>query len=139
MTDREAMTNTAPQKTSVGAAVVALIVDAALVLLFAGLGRGSHARAATVAGLFETAWPFLVALALGWVVCLAWRRPLSLVRSGIPIWIITVGLGMVIRALSGGGTAVAFILVATGTLGVFLLGWRGIALLVLRLRRPARG
>jgi hypothetical protein len=42
---------------------------------------------------------------------------------------------MGLRLLSGQGTAPAFVLVAAITLGVFLLGWRGITALVLRIRR----
>ena len=57
------------------------------------------------------------------------------VQSGLPVWAITVALGMVLRALSGQGVAVAFVIVATITLAVFLLGWRGIARLAARRRR----
>jgi hypothetical protein len=86
-------------------------------------------------GLLETAWPFLVGLLLVWGWGLVWRRPASLLRSGVPVWIGTLVLGMGLRLLSGQGTAPAFVLVAAITLGVFLLGWRGITALVLRIRR----
>lgn len=119
----------------VGLAALALAVDAALVLLFAGLGRSNHAREATLLGLLETAWPFLVGMLLVWGWGLVWKRPVSLLRSGVPVWIGTVVLGMGLRLLSGQGTAPAFVLVAAITLGVFLLGWRGITALVLRIRR----
>lgn len=116
-------------------AALAFAVDAVLVLLFAGLGRSNHAHEATLLGLFETAWPFLVGLLLVWGWGLVWKHPVKLLRSGVPVWLGTVMLGMGLRLLSDQGTAPAFILVATITLGVFLLGWRGIALLVLRMRR----
>jgi hypothetical protein len=35
-----------------------------------------------------------------------------------------VALGMILRVVSGQGTAVAFIVVALAFLGLFLLGWR---------------
>lgn len=113
---------------------LALAADAALVLLFAGLGRASHSRGGALLGLIETAWPFLVGLLLVWGWGMVWRQPVRLLRSGVPVWIGTVVLGMGMRLLSGQGTAPAFILVAAVTLGVFLLGWRGIAALVLRVR-----
>ncbi|WP_440311759.1 DUF3054 domain-containing protein [Leucobacter chromiireducens] len=116
-------------------ALPALVLDVALVLLFAGLGRGSHAREATLIGLLETAWPFLAALALSWILCGAARRPIALLRTGLPVWLGTVAIGMLVRWLSGGGVALAFVLVTLGTLGVFLLGWRLIAMLIVRLRR----
>ena len=124
-----------PTRVTAGTVVLALIVDAALVLLFAGLGRGSHARAATLAGLFETAWPFLAGLALVWLVALVWRRPLAPLRSGVPVWLGTVAVGLLLRAAIGAGTALPFVIVATLTLGLFLVGWRGIAALITRLRR----
>lgn len=132
------MTDRSPDPTArpaVGLAALALAADAALVLLFAGLGRSNHAREATLLGLLETAWPFLVGLLLVWGWGLVWRRPASLLRSGVPVWIGTLVLGMGLRLLSGQGTAPAFVLVAAITLGVFLLGWRGITALVLRIRR----
>ena len=116
------------------AALLALACDAALVLVFAGLGRSSHARAATALGLLETAWPFLVGLALTWISARISRHPLRVVGSGVPVWLGTVLLGLLLRALTGAGTALPFVAVAAVTLGVFLVGWRGIAALVRRLR-----
>ncbi|GAA1610295.1 DUF3054 family protein [Leucobacter chromiireducens] len=116
--------------------VLAFVGDAALVILFAALGRGSHAREATLLGLVDTAWPFLAALAVSWVVARAWRRPAALLGTGLPVWLGTVVLGLGLRWVSGGGMAPAFMLVTLLTLGLFLLGWRGIAALAMRLRRP---
>ncbi|WP_336991237.1 DUF3054 domain-containing protein [Leucobacter sp. VD1] len=115
-------------------AALALAVDAALVLLFAGIGRASHSRGGALLGLIETAWPFLVGLLLVWGWGMVWREPVRPLRSGVPVWVGTVVLGMAMRLLSGQGTAPAFIIVATVTLGAFLLGWRGIVTLVLRIR-----
>lgn len=125
----------APRGARVRTAALALLGDAALVLLFAGLGRSSHARDATVLGLFETAWPFLAGLAITWVSARISRRPLAVVKSGIPVWLGSVAIGMILRALTGQGTALAFVIVATVTLGVFLLGWRALVALFGRLRR----
>lgn len=109
-----------------------------LVVVFAAIGRATHDG--DVLGPFgselaTTAWPFVAALLIGWAVTRAWRRPTTVVRTGLPVWAITVALGMVLRALSGQGVAVAFIIVATITLAMFLLGWRGLARLAARRRR----
>jgi len=117
---------------------LALIADVVLVIVFAGIGRATHdgdVLGPFGSGLATTAWPFLAALLVGWLVTRAWRRPTAVLRTGLPVWAVTVGLGMVLRALSGQGVAVAFVIVAAITLALFLLGWRGIARLVKRARR----
>jgi hypothetical protein len=116
-------------------ALPALALDAALVLVFAAIGRATHdgdVLGPGGLGLAETAWPFLAALAAAWIVSLAWRRPAAALRSGIPIWLVTVAGGMLLRAVSGQGTALAFVIVATVTLAVLLIGWRAIAVAVRR-------
>ncbi|GAA1322048.1 DUF3054 domain-containing protein [Leucobacter albus] len=122
------------QGAGAGAALGSFAIDAALVTVFAAIGRGSHAREATAAGLFETAWPFVAGLAIAWLLSLAWRRPAAPLRTGIPVWIGAVALGMLFRALSGQGTALPFVIVATLTLLLLLVGWRLIAALVRRIR-----
>ncbi|GAA4490837.1 DUF3054 domain-containing protein [Microbacterium panaciterrae] len=113
----------------------ALGIDALLVVVFAAIGRASHEHSVDVLGVLDTAWPFLVGLAAGWAILRAWRNPTAPLRIGAPLGAIVVVGGMLLRVVSGAGTAVAFIIVATITLLVFLVGWRGIAALVLRIRR----
>lgn len=115
--------------------IPAFLLDAVLLLIFAGLGRSSHERGNNLVGLFETGWPFLAALAISWIVSLAWRAPAAPVRTGVPIWIGTLILGMIFRLLSGQGTALPFVLVASGTIGVLLVGWRTLAEMIRR-RQP---
>lgn len=103
---------------------VAVVLDVCCVLAFVIIGRDSHAKGESLAGIASTSWPFLCGLAAGWVVSRAWRRPLALRPSGLAAWLGTVALGMILRVVSGQGTAVAFILVALAFLGLFLLGWR---------------
>lgn len=107
---------------------IAAAVDVLLVLVFALVGRASHNENA--AGLLETAWPFLGGLAAGWLIMRAWRHPRRVVWTGLGIWAVTVTGGMLLRLMSGQGTAFAFILVATATLAVLLIGWRAIATLL---------
>ena len=101
-----------------------MLLDIGCVLVFVIIGRASHAKGETLAGIASTSWPFLCGLALGWVLSRAWRRPVALRPAGISAWLCTVAVGMVLRVVSGQGTAVAFIGVALAFLGLFLLGWR---------------
>jgi hypothetical protein len=106
--------------------VIGCIADCLCVLVFVVIGRASHTRGETLAGIASTAWPFLVGLGCGWLVTQAWRRPLELFPSGIGAWLGTVAVGMVLRVIAGQGTAVAFVVVALAFLGLFMLTWRAL-------------
>ena len=116
---------------------LALLADLVCVVAFCTIGRRSHAEGLTVAGIAETSWPFLAGTAVGWLAARAWRRPLSLTRTGVLVWVCTVAVGMVLRKLSGQGVAVSFVVVASLVTALLLLGWRGVAQL-LRSRRIQR-
>ncbi|MDW4571613.1 DUF3054 domain-containing protein [Microbacterium sp. M3] len=124
------------RRTSPGAraVVAALAIDIAFVIAFAAIGRASH-DSDVWAGLWQTAWPFLAALGAGWIVTLAWRAPSAPLRTGLGVWAVTVAGGMLLRATSGQGTALPFIVVATLTLLLALVGWRVVAAIVRRVRR----
>ena len=113
--------------------VLSLALDIALVIVFAAIGRASH-DSDVLTGLLQTAWPFLAGLGIGWLVTLAWRAPTAPVRTGLGVWAATVIVGMLLRAASGQGTALPFIIVATVTLLVLVVGWRVIATLIGRAR-----
>jgi hypothetical protein len=114
---------------------LAIVLDCCCVLLFVIIGRASHAKGESLPGIASTAWPFLAGLAAGWLATRAWRRPLGLSPAGVGAWLGTVAGGMVLRVVSGQGTAVAFIGVALAFLGLFLLGWRLVAGLASRYTR----
>jgi hypothetical protein len=116
---------------------LAAALDVCCVLIFVIIGRASHTKGETLGGITSTAWPFLAGLAVGWVLSRAWRRPIAPRPAGVIVWLVTVALGMVLRVVSGQGTAVAFIVVALAFLGLFLLGWRLVWQLVARARRLA--
>ncbi|MFD0854169.1 DUF3054 domain-containing protein [Actinomadura adrarensis] len=105
---------------------VAVLVDVVCVLVFVGIGRATHDEALSLGGYLGTAWPFLVALGVGWAVTQAWKRAERIWPTGVVVWVVTVALGMVLRAVSGQGTDPAFVVVATLFLGAVLLGWRGL-------------
>ncbi len=114
------------------------LLDLAAVLLFVGIGRVAHTRGLTVTGLASTAWPFVSGLAAAWLLlALAGRwTAMASFSSGLVVWLFTVGLGMVLRVISGQGIAVAFVFVALGFLGATMLGWRVLAARLQALRRP---
>lgn len=129
----------------------AAALDICCVLAFVIIGRASHTKGETLAGIASTAWPFLAGLGIGWIAASMLARSRksrsyrartnagvspggaartpgarlgALVPGGVCAWLGTVALGMVLRVVSGQGTAVAFIIVALAFLGLFMLGWR---------------
>jgi peptidoglycan/LPS O-acetylase OafA/YrhL len=108
------------------------VLDVLCVLIFVVIGRANHTTGESLAGIASTSWPFLCGLAAGWAASRAWRRPLTLRPAGLVVWLCTVTLGMILRVVSGQGTAVGFIVVALAFLGLVLLGWRVIARLLTR-------
>ena len=119
--------------------VGSFLFDAVLVVAFAIIGRSTHEEGLDLAGVWATAWPFLAGLVFGWVVTLAWRHPLAVWPTGVVVWAGTFVVGMLLRAATGQGVALAFIIVAALTLAVLLMGWRGIALLMSRRTRMRTG
>jgi len=107
-----------------------VVLDIACVLIFVIIGRASHTKGESLAGIASTSWPFLAGLGLGWLAARGWRRPLAIRPEGLVIWLCTVALGMILRVVSGQGTAIAFIVVALAFLALFLLGWRLLARLM---------
>lgn len=113
---------------------VCVAIDVILIVVFVLIGRRNHGEGFGLVGTVTTLWPFLAGLAVGWLGMRAWRSPTRVVWTGIGIWVATVVVGMALRAVSGQGTAVSFVVVATLVLGVFLIGWRAVALLAVRRR-----
>lgn len=103
---------------------LSLLTDVVCVVVFCTIGRRSHDEGITVAGVAETAWPFLVGTGVGWLVSRGWQRPTSLAPTGIAVWVCTVVIGMLLRKLTSAGVAASFIVVASLVTGVLLLGWR---------------
>ena len=103
---------------------ITVVADTLVVVVFAAVGRSNHHESAGAAGVWHTAWPFLLGTALALVLCAATRTdPLS-VRAGLRVWLWTVVIGMVVRASLGEGIALPFVIVALLVLGALFLGWR---------------
>ncbi|HBH55575.1 MAG TPA: DUF3054 domain-containing protein [Kocuria sp.] len=109
-----------------------LAVDIVLVIVFAALGRSSHGESA--AGALMTAWPFLVGALVGWLACRGMRHPAAVIPTGLSVWLCAEVGGMVLRTLTGQGTALPFVLVSLVVLGALLIGYRLVLLGVRRIR-----
>jgi len=124
------------RRRAVRAAVVAFALDLVAVVAFVAIGRRSHEEDSGLGNLFEIAAPFLIGAAIAWAITRLWQQPFWSNRA-IVMWLITVAAGMVLRNLGfDRGTATSFVIVTTIVLGVFMLGWRGIAEWIRARRRP---
>ena len=105
--------------------IVGASADIVSIIAFVAIGRNNHDEGGgAVHGTLSVAAPFLIALAVGWLLARAWRAPLTPV-TGIIVWLTTIIVGMPLRHWAfHRGTATAFIIVATLFTGVFLVGWR---------------
>ena len=114
------------------AALAALTADIACLVVFATIGRRTHAEGLTLVGMADTAWPFVAGAAVGWLLVRGWRRPTAIAPTGVTVWVCTVVVAMVLRRVTGEGTALSFVVVASLVTGTLMLGWRAAA------RRRAR-
>lgn len=106
---------------------LAAAADAALILLFAAIGRDAHQRGEIITGVLATAWPFLAGAAVAWLAFRVWRKPLEVWPAGVAVWLGTVAVGMLLRAVTGQVVVLPFVIVALISVAVFLLGWRLLA------------
>lgn len=116
----------------------AAAADTVLILTFAAIGRDAHSRGEPVAGVLLTAWPFVAGAAAAWLLLRLWHRPLAVWPAGVAVWLGAVGIGMLLRALTGQAVVLPFIIVALLSLAVFLLGYRLLVAGLRRLRRSRR-
>jgi hypothetical protein len=115
---------------------LALAADAVAVIVFAAVGRVSHAESDSLLGLAGTVAPFAVGLVAAWATPMVRARPAGM-RAGTVVLVGTAGIGLLLRAAFTGRLPLSFAIVALVALAVLLLGWRGISLVVAR-RAAAR-
>ncbi|MBF4570613.1 DUF3054 domain-containing protein [Plantibacter sp. VKM Ac-2880] len=122
-----------PRRTPAGFAAT-VGIDLLAVIVFVLIGRASHGEG--VLGILVTLWPFAVGLLVGHVLALVLgQRETRAVRwAGVIVWVSTVIVGMVLRAVSGQGVQLSFVIVTVLVLAVLLLGWRLVAWLIARRR-----
>jgi Protein of unknown function (DUF3054) len=104
-----------------------LLLDLAAVVAFAALGRASHGE--DLAGTLITAAPFAAGAGVGTLVARSWRDPLAW-HAGLVVWAGAAVVGLFLRAAVTGRLPLSFAIIATISLGVLLLGWRGAVRLV---------
>lgn len=113
------------------ARLLAPLLDLLAVLVFALVGRRSHAHGITLGGVLETAAPFLCGTAAGWLLAsLTLDASPRTWQFGTIVVVATVVVGMLLRRLAATGTAPSFIIVATLFLTATLIGWRLLARLL---------
>jgi len=106
---------------------LSVLADVAVIIVFVAIGREEHNSGSNIAGVLETAAPFLIALAIGWLATRAWQNPTGVGR-GLGIWLVTILAGMNLRHyVFDDGTATAFIIVASTFTLAGLAGWRLVA------------
>ncbi len=106
-------------------ALVAALLDVAVVVVFVAVGRRNHGETTTMSAVAATAAPFLAGLAVGWIASRAWNAPASR-STGIAVWATTLIAGMASYIVDD-GVAPAFVAVATVFLAAGLMGWRAVA------------
>lgn len=104
--------------------VVAVLADIVCVIVFCAIGRRSHAEGLTLTGIARTAWPFLAGTAVGWLLIGARLRPFTVIPTGMVVWLCTVVVGILLRKATSAGVATSFVVVASISTAVLLLGWR---------------
>ena len=105
---------------------LALTADTVAVIVFAAVGRASHAEPGDVVGLLATAAPFAVGLGAAWATPFVRARPAGL-RAGAVVLAGTAVIGLLVRAAFTGRLPPTFALITIVSLGVLQLGWRAIA------------
>jgi hypothetical protein len=106
---------------------LALLGDLVVLVVFVLVGRRSHHEDAGLGGFLRVWWPFAAGLGVAWVVSGLWRAPLAWPRA-VLAWLLTVGVGMVLRiAVEGRDFKVAFAIVTLLFVGAGMLGWRAVA------------
>jgi len=103
---------------------LSVVAESSENIFFVAIGREEHNSGSSIAGVLETAAPFLIALAIGWLATRAWQNPTGVGR-GLGIWLVTILAGMNLRHyVFDDGTATSFIIVASVFTLAGLLGWR---------------
>jgi hypothetical protein len=116
---------------------LAIVADVVAVVVFAAIGRMSHAQPDDLLGLLGTAAPFLIGVVAMWATPLVRANPVG-ARAALAVWAGTVVIGLLLRAGFTERLPLSFAVVAAVSLAVLLLGWRALSAVVsLRARQRA--
>jgi hypothetical protein len=110
-----------------------VLADLAAVAVFVVVGRLSHDESLSASGLLRTGWPFVVGVVGGYIGIALTRWPALSLRGGTVIAVKTLVIGLVLRyGVANDGTPFPFVVVTIVVLTTLMLGWRLVALAVLR-------
>ncbi len=116
---------------------LAIVADVVAVVVFAAIGRMSHAEPDDLLGLLATAAPFLVGVAAMWATPYVRAHPVR-ARAALTVWAGTVVIGLLLRAGFTERLPLSFAVVTTISLAVLMLGWRALsAAVTVRARQRA--
>ncbi|HZK04530.1 MAG TPA: DUF3054 domain-containing protein [Actinomycetaceae bacterium] len=116
----------------------AVFADLAFILLFSIIGRSTHGESMEIYEVARTALPFWVGALIGHVIIRFMRRSPRTLGWGAFIVVATWTLGQAGRFLLQLTSEPTFLAVSAAFLTLFLLGWRVVLILVVRLRRRSR-
>ena len=105
---------------------LAIVADVVAVVVFAAIGRMSHAEPDDLLGLLGTAAPFLVGVMAMWATPAVRANPIG-IRAALTVWAGTVVVGLLIRAGFTWSLPFSFVVVTAVALGVLLMGWRALS------------
>ena len=115
-----------------------MVADLVCVLVFAMAGKSSHEANQSEWVVLAIVWPYALSVVLAHAGLLMGGRETRRVwPEGAVVLAVTYVLGMLLRAASGRGIAVGFLVVAVLFLALTMLGWRAVLLLATR-RRASR-
>jgi hypothetical protein len=116
---------------------LAIVADLVAVVVFAAIGRMSHAEPDDLLGLLATAAPFLIGVAAMWATPIVRAHPVG-ARAALAVWAGTVVIGLLVRAGFTWSLPLSFAVVTAVSLAVLMLGWRALSAVVsLRARQRA--
>jgi Protein of unknown function (DUF3054) len=108
---------------------LAFAADVVAVIVFAAVGRASHAESDDILGLLGTIAPFAAGLVASWATPIVRAQPSGL-RAGLAALAGTAVLGLALRFAFTDRLPLSFAVVTVVSLGVLMLGWRALSLLV---------
>ena len=116
---------------------LAIVADVVAVVVFAAIGRMSHAEPDDLVGLLGTAAPFLVGVVAMWATPVVRAQPVG-AWAALTVWAGTVVIGLLVRAGFTERLPLSFVVVTAISLAVLMLGWRALSVGVsLRARQRA--
>jgi Protein of unknown function (DUF3054) len=116
---------------------LAIVADVVAVVVFAAIGRMSHAQPDDLLGLVGTAAPFLVGVVAMWATPVVRAHPVG-ARAALTVWAGTVVIGLLLRAGFTDRLPMTFAMITAVSLAVLMLGWRSLSAVVsLRARQRA--